>query len=223
MIPSDVKLLPTEQLRNLAEDVRERILETVGENGGHLASSLGAVELAIGLVRVFDPADDRIVWDVGHQAYAWKILTGRDGAFGTLRLHNGLSGFPNPEESPCDAFVGGHAGAALAVAQGMAAARDRRGGTESVVAVVGEASLANGMALEALLAMRLFKRLILVLNDNASTPAFDRSFFESLGLAYQGPVDGNDVIAVEEALRESLQDGRAGARPSRDGAVVVHF
>ena len=228
MTPADVKALPSGQLLNLADDVRGRILEVVGENGGHLASSLGAVELALGLVRVFDPASDRIVWDVGHQSYAWKILTGRDESFGTLRRHRGLSGFPNPEESPCDAFVGGHAGAALAAAQGMAAARDLRGGKEFVVAVVGEASLANGMALEALLAMRPFSRLILVLNDNAPSPggcggrgttalpAFDRSFFESLGIEYQGPVDGNDITAVVDALGEARNGGRAGAK-------VLHF
>ena len=214
MTPVEVKALPSEQLRNLADDVRARILEVVGENGGHLASSLGAVELALGLVRVFDPTSDRIVWDVGHQSYAWKILTGRDESFGTLRRHRGLSGFPNPEESPCDAFVGGHAGAALAAAQGMAAARDLRGGKEFVVAVVGEASLANGMALEALFALRSFSRLILVLNDNASVPAFDQSFFESLGLAYHGPVDGNEISAVVDALTQAQ---------SRDVPCVVHF
>lgn len=214
MTPTEVKVMPSEQLRNLADDVRARILEVVGENGGHLASSLGAVELALGLVRVFAPASDRIVWDVGHQAYAWKILTGRDESFGTLRRHRGLSGFPNPEESPCDAFVGGHAGAALAAAQGMAAARDLRGGKEFVVAVVGEASLANGMALEALSALRSFSRLILVLNDNAPDPAFDRSFFESLGLAYQGPVDGNEISAVVDALTQAQ---------SRDVPSVVYF
>ena len=226
MTPAEVKAMPSEQLRNLADDVRARILEVVGENGGHLASSLGAVELALGLVRVFDPARDRIVWDVGHQSYAWKILTGRDESFGTLRRHHGLSGFPNPEESPCDAFVGGHAGAALAAAQGMAAARDLRGGKEFVVAVVGEASLANGMALEALFALRSFSRLILVLNDNAPSPggcggrgatalpAFDRSFFDSLGLAYQGPVDGNEISAVVDALTQAQR---------RDDPCVVHF
>ncbi len=226
MTPAEVKALPSEQLRDLADDVRARILEVVGENGGHLASSLGAVELALGLVRVFDPARDRIVWDVGHQSYAWKILTGRDESFGTLRRHRGLSGFPNPEESPCDAFVGGHAGAALAAAQGMAAARDLRGGKEFVVAVVGEASLANGMSLEALFALRAFSRLILVLNDNAPSPggcggrgatalpAFDRSFFESLGLAYQGPVDGNEISAVVDALTRAQRG---------DVPCVVHF
>ena len=226
MTPAEVKALPPEKLQKLADDVRAHIIEVVGSNGGHLASSLGAVELAMGLVRVFDPASDRIVWDVGHQAYAWKILTGRDESFTTLRRHRGLSGFPNPEESPCDAFVGGHAGAALAAAQGMVAARDLRGGKESVIAVVGEASLANGMALEALSALRSFSRLLLVLNDNASCPggcgghvatalpAFDRSFFESLGLAYQGPVDGNDIFSVVDALTQAQ---------SRDVPVVVHF
>ncbi len=214
MTPAEVKALPSEQLRNLADDVRARILEVVGENGGHLASSLGAVELALGLVRVFDPTSDRIVWDVGHQSYAWKILTGRDESFGTLRRHRGLSGFPNPDESPCDAFVSGHAGAALAAAQGIAAARDFLGGKEFVVAVVGEASLANGMALEALFALRSFSRLILVLNDNAPAPAFDRSFFESLGLAYQGPVNGNETSAVVDALTQAQ---------SRDVPCVVHL
>ena len=226
MTPSDVKALPSERLLKLADDVRARILGVVGANGGHLASSLGAVELAIGLVRTFDPERDRVVWDVGHQAYAWKILTGRDETFGTLRRHRGLSGFPNPDESPCDAFVGGHAGAALAAAQGMAAARDLRGGSEHVVAVVGEASLANGMALEALCALRSFRRLVLVLNDNASSaggcggrgatalPAFDRSFFETLGLAYRGPVDGNDVAAVAAALEQARES---------DVPVVLHF
>ena len=213
MTPDEVKTLPGKQMRKLAEDVRARILEVVRANGGHLASSLGAVELAIALVRAFDPVRDRIVWDVGHQAYAWKILTGRAEAFGTMRRFGGLSGFPNPEESPCDAFVAGHAGAALAAAQGMAAARDLKGGGEHVVAVVGEASLANGMALEALCALGACRRLVLVLNDNAPAPAFGRPFFKSLGLAYQGIVDGHDVGALTQAL---LQAQRV------EGAVVVH-
>ena len=213
MTPAEVKALPVRELPRLARDVRARILDVVGANGGHLASSLGAVELAIGLVRVFEPARDRIVWDVGHQACAWKILTGRDDAFGTLRRLGGLSGFPNPDESPCDAFVSGHAGAALAAAQGMAAARDLKGGDAHVVAVVGEASLANGMALESLCALRSFKRLTLVLNDNAPAPAFGNAFFGALGLAYRGPVDGHDVSAVEKALEQARLC---------DGPVVLH-
>ena len=148
-------------------ELRHRILETVSKNGGHLASSLGAVEIAMALAEVFDPETDRIVWDVGHQAYAWKILTGRDGDFGTLRRMGGISGFPNPAESKADAAVAGHAGVALSVAEGLAAARDRRGGKEHVVAVIGDASIANGTSFEALNnCAAATKRLIVVLDDN---------------------------------------------------------
>ena len=106
-----------------ALEVRQRILETVSKNGGHLASSLGAVEIAMALREVFDPERDRVVWDVGHQAYAWKLLTGRWDEFPTLRKMGGISGFPNPKESKADAAIAGHAGVALSVAEGLAAAR----------------------------------------------------------------------------------------------------
>ena len=150
-----------------ANELRQRIIETVAANGGHLASSLGAVEIAMALREVFDPVHDRIVWDVGHQAYAWKLLTDRADRFGTLRRHGGLSGFPNPAESPADAAVAGHAGVAISVALGLAAARDRRQGDEHVVAVVGDAALANGTSFEALNACSgATRKLIVVLNDN---------------------------------------------------------
>ena len=167
MTPAELKRLPASDLPAVAKKVRARILETVAANGGHLASSLGTVELAIGLLRTFDPPTDTILWDVGHQAYAWKILTGRDAAFGALRRFRGISGFPNPEESDCDAFVAGHAGSALAAAEGLAAARDRLGGGQ-VVAVVGDASLTNGESLEALNnCTAMTDKLIIVINDNA--------------------------------------------------------
>lgn len=167
MTPEEVKSLPEAELPTLARRVRERILETVAANGGHLAASLGTVELTIGLLRTFDPPVDKVLWDVGHQAYGWKILTGREEAFGGLRRHHGISGFPNPAESPCDAFVAGHAGSALAAAVGMAAARDRLGGGH-VVAVVGDASLTNGESLEALNnCTSLTDKMIVVVNDNA--------------------------------------------------------
>lgn len=151
-----------------ADEIRARILEVVGKNGGHLASSLGAVEIAMALADVFDPEKDRIVWDVGHQAYAWKLLTDRGGkSFDTLRLTGGISPFPNPAESAADAAVAGHAGAALSVAAGLAAARDRKGTDERVVAVIGDASIVNGTSLEALNNIgAATKRLIIVLNDN---------------------------------------------------------
>ena len=151
------------------QELRDRILETVGKNGGHLASSLGAVEIAVALAEVYEPTKDRIVWDVGHQAYAWKILTEstRGKSFDTLRKLDGVSPFPNPAESAADAAVSGHAGSALPVAVGLAAARDRKGTDEQVIAVVGDASLVNGHSFEALNnAAAATRRLIVVLNDN---------------------------------------------------------
>ena len=203
MTPDEVKSLPSGELPALASKVRRRMLESVSRNGGHLASSLGAVELAIALVRVFDPAKDRVLWDVGHQAYAWKLLTGRDERFDTLRRFGGISGFPNPDESPCDAFVAGHAGAALAAAEGLAVARDRLGGTEHVVAIVGDAALANGMALEALndCAART-RRLILVVNDNgsAAVPALIGAWLDAAGFGGTTVVDGHDIAAMERSF-----------------------
>ena len=203
MTPDEVKSLPSGKLPALASEVRRRMLESVSRNGGHLASSLGAVELAIALVRVFDPAKDRVLWDVGHQAYAWKLLTGRDERFDTLRRFGGISGFPNPDESPCDAFVAGHAGAALAAAEGLAVARDRLGGTEHVVAVVGDAALANGMALEALNdCAKRTERLILVVNDNGSATSVAPlgALLESAGFEVTRHIDGHDIAAMEDVF-----------------------
>ena len=150
-----------------ASEIRERILQTVSRNGGHLASSLGAVELAMALHQSFDPVKDRIVWDVGHQAYAWKILTGRADRFDTLRQLDGVSGFTNPFESPADAAVAGHAGVAISIAEGYAAARDLRGSDEHVVAVIGDASISNGTSLEALNnCANACRKVIVILNDN---------------------------------------------------------
>lgn len=149
-----------------AAEIREKILDVVSRNGGHLASSLGAVELAMAIAEEFDPTRDRVIWDVGHQAYAWKILTGREDAFGSLRRLDGLSGFPNPLESPCDAAVAGHAGVALSVAEGYAAARAITHENYHVVAVTGDASLVNGTSFEALNNCAAAGKVILVLNDN---------------------------------------------------------
>ena len=168
------------------QEIRERILDVVGKNGGHLSSSLGAVEIAMALAETFDPLKDRVVWDVGHQAYAWKILTeasrgGKD--FATLRKADGVSPFPNPAESAADAAVAGHAGVSISVAAGLAAARDARGTDEHVVAVVGDGALVNGTSFEALNNLAAAtKKLIVVLNDNEmsiSRPA--GSFAKLLG------------------------------------------
>ena len=154
-----------------AAELRARIIETTLRNGGHLASSLGAVELALALREVFDPEKDRVLWDVGHQAYAWKLLTGRADRFGTLRQADGLAPFPLPSESAADPAVAGHAGSALSVAVGLAAARDLRAepsaDAQQVVAVVGDSSMACGHSFEALNnSAAATKKLILVINDN---------------------------------------------------------
>lgn len=184
-----------------AAELRSRIIETVSKNGGHLASSLGAVEISMALAEVFDPAVDRIVWDVGHQAYAWKILTGRDESFSSLRRFGGLSGFPNPSESPCDAAVAGHAGVALSVAEGYAAARDLRGSAENVVAVVGDASIVNGTSFEALNnCICATGKVILVLNDNGmSISKPTGSFSRFLGRLISGVKYNRMKAAAERA------------------------
>ena len=151
-----------------ADELRRTIVETTLANGGHLASSLGAVELAMALADVFEPTKDRVVWDVGHQAYAWKLLTGRADRFATLRKLGGVAPFPLPSESAADSAVAGHAGSALSVALGLAAARDSRGTDEQVVAVVGDSAMSNGHSLEALNnCQSATRKVILVLNDNA--------------------------------------------------------
>jgi len=165
--PSDLKGLGVAQLETLASEIREMIVNTVSRTGGHLAANLGTVELTIALLRTFDPPGDKIVWDVSHQAYAYKILTGRRDEFETLRQYGGISGFLKRDESEYDSFGAGHSGTALSAALGMAAARDRRGSEESVVAVVGDASASCGIAFEALNNVSAAtKRLIVILNDN---------------------------------------------------------
>jgi len=164
---SDLKAVAAEDLPVLASEVRELIIETVSELGGHLGSSLGAVEIAIALHYVLDTPRDKIIWDVGHQAYAHKILTGRKDAFRTLRQFGGISGFPKPTESPYDAFVAGHSSTSISAALGMAAARDLDGKDYKVVAVIGDGSLTAGLAFEGLnQAGHLKKNLVVVLNDN---------------------------------------------------------
>jgi 1-deoxy-D-xylulose-5-phosphate synthase len=165
--PADLRRLTPAELATLALEIRALILETVAKNGGHLASNLGAVELTIALHLAFDAPRDKIVWDVGHQCYTHKILTGRKDRFGGLRRCGGLVGFPCREESEYDAYNTGHASTALSAALGMAVARDKAGEDHHVVAVVGDGSLTGGVALEALNQIgHLHERLIIVLNYN---------------------------------------------------------
>jgi 1-deoxy-D-xylulose-5-phosphate synthase len=165
--PGDVRVLPSEDLPALAAELREEIIGVTAENGGHLASSLGVVELTIALLREFEPPADKIVWDVGHQTYAWKLLTGRRERFATLRRHGGLSGFPRRDESDCDAFGTGHSSTSISAALGFAKARDITGGSGYAAAVIGDGSMSAGMAYEALNHAGAAKtNLIVVLNDN---------------------------------------------------------
>ena len=163
----DVKGVPREKLPALAEEIRETILKTVSQTGGHLASNLGIVELTIALLRVFSPPEDQVVWDVGHQSYAWKLLTGRYPRFSTLRQLDGISGFPKPSESPCDPVIAGHAGVAFSTALGLAVGRDLKGGKRQVVAVIGDGAMTNGISFEALNSLQdANTKVIVILNDN---------------------------------------------------------
>jgi len=165
--PSDIKSLPLEELDELAGDVRELIIDVISRNGGHLASSLGVVELTIALHYVFDTPVDKIIWDVGHQAYAHKILTGRKDRFNTIRKYGGLSGFPHPEESEYDSFVAGHASTAISVALGILEGIEKNEKPGKVVAVVGDGSLTGGMAFEGLnQAGHIKNNFTVILNDN---------------------------------------------------------
>ncbi len=165
--PSDLKKLSFEELLTLAQEIREEIIRVVSKNGGHLSSNLGVVELTIALHLVFDAPRDKIIWDVGHQCYTHKLLTGRREEFDSLRKFQGLLGFPSREESEYDCYNTGHASTALSAALGMATARDLKGEKFEVVAVVGDGSLTGGVAFEALNNIGyLKKKLIIVLNDN---------------------------------------------------------
>ncbi len=165
--PEDVKRLNTKEKKQLAEEIRKYILEIVSENGGHLASNLGVVELTIALHSVFNMPKDKIVWDVGHQTYVHKIITGRREALKTLRKLDGIAGFPKTKESETDSFNTGHSSTSISAALGMARARDMKGEDNSVLAVIGDGALTGGMALEALNDAGWSQtRMTVILNDN---------------------------------------------------------
>ncbi|MBN2564287.1 MAG: 1-deoxy-D-xylulose-5-phosphate synthase [Candidatus Eisenbacteria bacterium] len=165
--PADVRTLSIDELNVLAEELRHEIIRVVSRNGGHLAPSLGVVELTLALHHVFESPKDKIVWDVGHQSYAHKLLTGRRDAFETLRQYGGIAGFPRREESPHDAFNTGHSSTSISAALGMACARDHLGEQNRVIAVIGDGSLTAGLAFEGLnQAGHLKKNLMVVVNDN---------------------------------------------------------
>ena len=164
---NDIKQIPPEEYEALAAEIREFLIEKISSTGGHLASNLGVVELTMALHLSFDFPKDKVIWDVGHQAYTHKLLTGRKAGFDGLRKYGGMSGFPKRKESECDCFDTGHSSTSISAGIGLVAARDLLGGDEHIISVIGDGALTGGMAYEALNnASRLKKNFIIVLNDN---------------------------------------------------------
>ncbi len=251
----DLRKLSKNEISLLCSEIRDTVIETVSRNGGHLSSNLGAVELTVALHRVFDPEKDRIVFDVGHQAYAHKLLTGRLSAFNSLRKTDGISGFPNPNESDADAFISGHASNSVSVALGMARARTLLHEDYDVVAVIGDGALTGGLAYEGLVnASQSREPIVIVINDNnmsignnvggmaiilqklrinmdylsfkswlkenifktgslyrlihsskekIKAALLPNNIFTDLGFEYLGPIDGHDVVLMEQVFRHA--------------------
>lgn len=220
----DLKSLSINQLEKLAKEIREVIIATVSKNGGHLAPNLGVVELTIALHSTFQTPRDKIIWDVGHQCYVHKLVTGRREQFDTLRCYDGLSGFPRPDESEHDAFATGHSSTSISAALGMAVGRDIKGEKYNVVAIIGDGAMTGGMAFEALNhAGHLKKDLIVVLNDNKMSiapnvgamsgylnrirtdPKYSRGKDEIEQILRRIPSIGSTVLKVAERLKDSFK------------------
>lgn len=220
----NLKHIPVEELPALAEQLRTRIIEVIAAHGGHLGASLGVVELTIALHYVFDTPDDILVWDVGHQCYAHKLLTGRSEAFAHIRQQGGISGFPKREESQYDAFGTGHSSTSLSAVLAMALASALEGNTQRQhIAVIGDAAIASGMAFEALNhAGTTDANMLIILNDNAMAidptvgalkdyfstlrQGAHETFFSDLHIKYKGTIDGHDLPALIEALKAEKND-----------------
>lgn len=223
----DIKSLTIDGLQSLCDSLREKIRSTVIQTGGHLSSNLGIIELTVALHRVFDFPNDKLIFDVGHQCYAHKLLSGRDGAFDTLRQRGGISGFPKREESEYDCYNTGHAGTSVSAALGFAKARDIRGENFNVIAIIGDGSFNNGLVYEAFNSLRpLNTNILVILNDNGMSisPTVGSmheyleqlsrddehrakvekhsNIFERFGFSYDGVFDGNDLICMIDKLTE---------------------
>jgi 1-deoxy-D-xylulose-5-phosphate synthase len=234
-LPSELRQLPKDQLPQLADELRRATIEAVSVTGGHLGAGLGVVELTVALHHVFDTPADRLIWDVGHQAYPHKILTGRRDRITTLRKGGGLSGFTRRAESEYDPFGAAHSSTSISAGLGMAVARDLAGGDNHVVAVIGDGAMSAGMAYEAMNnAGSHGSRLLVVLNDNnmsiappvgalnrhlerlAASRDDQSALFEHLGFTYVGPIDGHDLGQLVPAL-EAIRDDAQG------GPVLLHI
>ncbi|WP_305983743.1 1-deoxy-D-xylulose-5-phosphate synthase [Roseibium sp. MMSF_3544] len=229
--PQRLRRMSTDELAALADELRTEIISVVSETGGHLGSSLGVVELTVAIHAVFNTPKDTLIWDVSHQCYPHKVLTGRRDRMRTLRKKDGLSGFTRRSESPYDPFGAAHSSTSVSAGLGFAVARDLTGGTDDVICVVGDGALTAGMAYEGLNnAGDLNRRMFVILNDNnmsispptgalsghlndlaSRTDALskERSLFEHMGFEYHGPVDGHDVKALVSVLRK-LKNESAG-------------
>jgi 1-deoxy-D-xylulose-5-phosphate synthase len=233
--PADLRRLDKSQLRTVADELRTELIHAVSETGGHFGAGLGVVELTVALHYVFSTPDDRIIWDVGHQAYPHKILTGRRDRIRTIRKAGGLSGFTRRSESEYDPFGAAHSSTSISAGLGMAVGRDLLGKDNNVIAVIGDGAMSAGMAYEAINnAGALKSRLLVVLNDNnmsiapatgalnshlnhlAATGSSDHTLFEKLGMRHIGPIDGHDVNALVAAM-EAIRDNAEG------GAVLLHI
>lgn len=234
--PNAVKQCTRSELNVLCDEIRHTIYQTVMQGGGHLASNLGAVESTVALFYVFDFTEDKIVFDVGHQCYAYKLLSGRLDKFHTLRKEGGISGFPKRTESVYDFYDTGHAGTSVSAAIGLAKARDLKGEKGSVIAYIGDGSFNNGLVYEALNSLKILNsNILIILNDNgmsisptvggmsdilsgitADNNARGIQLLENFGLKYLGVKNGNDVDEMIDALAEAKM-------LLKDGSVLLHI
>ena len=215
---ADLRNLNIREKNILAQEIREYILDVVSKNGGHLASNLGIVELTLAIHNVFDLKKDKVVWDVGHQSYVHKILTGRKEQLKTLRKLDGLAGFPKTSESETDCFNTGHSSTSISAAMGMAKARDLKKENHSVIAVIGDGALTGGMALEALnhvgssrtnmivtVIGRLTVKAVKRIKKSIKQLIIPKMYFEEIGFKYLGPVDGHNIEDLEYILSRAKE------------------
>ena len=213
---NDIKNLSPEELTMLADEIRQFLIEKISVTGGHLASNLGVVELTMALHLVFDLPQDKLIWDVGHQAYTHKLLTGRKAGFDELRKYGGMSGFPKRKESECDAFDTGHSSTSISAGLGYVAARELQGGTHSVVSIIGDGSMTGGMAYEALNnASRLKSNFIIVLNDN------NMSISENVGGMSQY-LNGLRTAQAYTGLKKGVEDTLKKI-PGKGDRIIHHM
>ena len=222
--PNDIKKIDKSQLPELAEEIRKFLIEKVSKKGGHLASNLGVVELTMALHLCLDLPNDKIVWDVGHQSYTHKVLTGRKDGFEELRSYGGMSGFPKRRESNCDSFDTGHSSTSISAGLGIVTANQLKGDDSTVVSVIGDGALTGGLAFEALNnAANINRNFIMILNDNEMSIAQNvgglSSYLSGIrtGNAYNGLKDGvvkslNSIPVVGEKLIHHIKKTKSSIK-----------